>query len=435
MRRSVRWSVLAFALIVPGAAWGSGYNIWEQSAVAMGMAGTGTAVVGDASAIFHNPAALTRLGKGWHGNGVFHLLHATTSFAGVDPKPGFGTIEEMEPGVFPIPNAYLARVEPNRWAIGIGAFAPFGLGVEWKDPTRFTGREIVTKADLKTVNGNATFAWAFNEQWSVGAGFDALLAEVELNRINRAPYPGSGGLVNVANVKLESDLTPGYGFNAGFAFTPSETWRFGAAYRSSIEVEIEDGKATFDQILANTGNAASDAVFNAQVAAGLPPDQAVGTTLKFPAIWSLGTAWKSGEWTAALDVNLMQWSIFDELALEFEQTPSVNSTIVEEYEDALQVRIGAEHRLEKWTYRFGYYFDQHAAPTESVSPLLPDTNRHGASVGASLPLGWGQGATLDAYELAVFPTRVDTKGVNRDDYNGHYRSFVNVLGIGLSIHF
>lgn len=435
MMGRTRWAAALLAVLVPGAAHASGYNIYEQGATAMGMAGAGTAATRNASAIFFNPAALPRLEKGTHVHGAFHLITTSTSFDGADPFSGAAVEEQMETGVFPIPNVYAAVVEPGRWALGAGVFPAFGLGVEWQDPLSFAARHVVTKADLRSIDANVTGAWAMNEQWSIGAGFDARFAEVELSRIQRAPYLGTGPLVNVADVHLSSDYTPGYGWNAGLAFVPNERWRFGATYRSAIEVEIDDGEAEFTQIPVNTGNPAGDAAFNAFVAANLPPDQAVGTTLKFPAIWSAGAAWTRDAWTFAADLNLLQWSIFDELRLEFEDTPSSNQTIEEDYEDAIQVRLGAEHRLANWTYRFGYYFDQHAAPSESVSPLLPDTNRHGVSVGFSFPLPWGEGTSLDLYELAIFPTRVSTEGVNRDNFDGSYGSFVNSVGVGLNLRF
>jgi len=426
LSRSARTAALLAVLLVPGAAHAAGYSIYEQGARALGMAGANTASVNDASAVFYNPAALTQLkGKQLYVGGAW--LTTSNSFAGVDPYPGLGTTEEMESGHFFPPQAYWTNHigKSEKLAYGVGVNAPFGLGVNWKDPETFTGRERVTKALLQTINTNLSLAYAISPRWSLAVGANALFAKVELNSIKT--FVTDGGLaVNVAKAKLTSDFTPGYAFNGGVLFTPSDRWRFGLTYRSETEVDIEDGKAEFTQILSG------DPLFDGTIAAGLPSDQSVATTLKFPALWSFGAAWNpTPSWTWEVDGNWHQWSAFDELALTFKADPSLDQTVTENYKDQFQLRVGAEHRLENYHYRLGYYFDQAAAPTESVTPLLPDANRHGATLG----LGWKMGKwNVDVYNLFLFVEKRSTDGIERDNYNGVYKAYVNSLGASLAYH-
>ncbi len=116
--------------------------------------------------------------------------------------------------------------------------------------------------------------------------------------------------------------------------------------------------------------------------------------------------------------------------LRFSQTSSANQTLVEDYDDSWQFRFGAEHRLPKYAYRFGYYYDQAAAPEASLTPILPDASRHGATLGLGCKLGRDQRWTVDLYELALFVEKRSTS-VERDGFNGEYKSFVNAAGIGL----
>lgn len=423
-------AVLLAATLVPGLAHAAGYALYEQGAAAIGMAGAQTASVHDASAAFFNPAALVRLeGKEIYFGGTWLSTH--NSFAGVDPYPGFGTSEEMETGNFFPPTVYWSNHFAKRWAYAASFNAPFGLGVSWKDPENFTGREQVTKADLRGFNTGLNVAWAASEKLSFGAGANMLIAGVTINNIQTKVIPGGGGgKANVAKVKLEGSNKLGYGWNLSTLWTPADEWKFGLSYRSNVDVDVDDGKATFTQM--PTG----DSLFDAAVAAGLPSNQDdVHTKLHFPALLSVGAAWHpSPDWTWEADFNWTQWSVFDSLTLKFPSDPSLDQSLPETYHNSVRFSVGGEHRLAKYAYRFGYYFDQAAAPTESVTPLLPDANRHGGSLGFSKNLGSKQQWTLDVYELLIFFENKSTEGQNRDGYNGTYKAFVNAAGLSLAYH-
>jgi long-chain fatty acid transport protein len=428
MRRTrdvVLAAVLAAAML-PAAARGAGYGIYEQGPKGMGMAGAATASIDDPSALWFNPARITRL-EGLQIQAGANLLTPTTSFAGVNPYPGFGVQEEMKTKPFTPFSAYLTRRFEGPWAVGVGVMTPFGLGVEWQDPDEFTGRYIVTRADLQTVNGTLCVAWQATPNLSVAGGGNMLYTNVELNRRTLVSAPGGGGgQVDVADVHLQSDWKGAYGYNLALAWTPDPKLDIGFGYRSKI-VQDTEGDAEFDQIL--TGNAS----FDAAVAASLPSDQGVSTVLRFPAIWQVGAALHPNEdWTLEGDIVVTEWSVFEDLPLRFDD-PSINTTIVEEYNDTIAFRFGAENEVDDdWAYRFGYYFEQQAAPSASVSPLLPDSERHGVTLGLSFAFPWLGADRIDLYNLALFTPNVSTEGENRDGFDGEYKSFVNVFGLALT---
>lgn len=421
--RVVRALALA-ALLAPAAAFAAGYGIYEQGAAALGMAGAYAASAHDATAQFYNPAALTRLeGKQLSLGGTW--LTTRTSFAGVAPYPGFGVSEEMKSGNFFPPTIYWTNHFAQNWAYGVGVNAPFGLGIEWKNPETFTGRDRVTKANLQTIDGSFSLAWQRSPKLSLAVGANARFAKVELNNI--ATFTGSGGgQINVSSAKLENDFTPGFGWHAALLRDFATNWKLAVTYKSEVTVKVDDGRATFTQI--PTGNPALDAV----VLAGLPPSQAVKTELVFPAQSVIGLAWNPmPNWTYEIDGVWTGWSAFQKLPLDFATTNSLDTELIEDYSDQWAIRVGAEHRLTNYTYRLGYYYDSAAAPPESVTPLLPDANRHGATVGLGMQRGnW----TIDAYNLFLFVEKRSTEGRERDGFDGVYKSYVNALGANLTYH-
>jgi long-chain fatty acid transport protein len=193
-----------------------------------------------------------------------------------------------------------------------------------------------------------------------------------------------------------------------------------------------DGRADITQF--PTGDPEVDAV----VSATLPPDQGASTVIRLPSIAALGVAWNWGSaWTFEGDAVLTAWSVFEDIPIYFQSSTSSNRRIVQDYKDSFQFRVGAEHRLRAFTYRFGYYYDEAAAPTESLSPTLPDADRHGATLGIGLGFGQDRRLTLDLYQLALFVQNRNTdgvngEGVNRDGYEGEYKSFASATGLSLA---
>ena len=436
MRRP--WTLLAIAvamaLLLPTLARATGYAIYEQGAAALGMAGASTASVKDASAVFFNPAALARLeGTRFYVGGS--ALAPITSVTGVGTadgaRPEYGVTEEMVKQVFFPPTIYATHRLMKGLGFGIGVNSPYGLGVEW-DADEFSGRYIATKVDLQTLNGSACLAWAPNDQWSFAGGADAMFAKVLLNKRTLYSNPMLGiSDLDIIETEMTSDFVPGYGWNAAVLYTPAAQWRLGAFYRSKVVVHVDDAEADFTQIL--TGITAVDAY----VTSILPPDQPGSTVLRFPALWSAGVAFDpEPDWTVEADFLWYEWSVFTDLPINLETTPALSSTRVEDYEDSWQVRVGAEHRRGDLAYRVGYYFDKSPAPGYAVSPLLPDADRIGVSLGVGWAFGPEKNWTLDAYGLGLFLNR--RCGFTEDpydDFQGDYETFTGMFGLGLGYRF
>jgi long-chain fatty acid transport protein len=143
-----------------------------------------------------------------------------------------------------------------------------------------------------------------------------------------------------------------------------------------------DGDARLTQI--STGNAQFDAALRAQLP--FERDLPVATNIEFPDQASLGLAFAlTQNLLLETDFNWTGWSSFQEVPIEFTggATNSLPDTVIpEEWEDANNYRLGLRWNASPTTqWRFGYVFDESPQPEESVSPLLPDADRNGITVG------------------------------------------------------
>jgi long-chain fatty acid transport protein len=412
--------------LAPARAQAAGFALFEQGARGLGFAGAYTAQASDPSAIFHNPAGLAFL----RGTQVYvggTLVRPTSEFRGAAPFPGSSVTEEGNAGIAVPPAAYISHTLGERWAVGLGVNVPFGLTSSWEDPDRYTGRYISTRAELRGFSINPTLAWRAGERFALGAGLDLRLSSVKLFRRVPVVNPFTQRVFDAAEVTLSSDTATGVGFNAGLLAKLTDGLSFGASYRHKVAIDYE---GTADFLLRSSGNAQLDARVRQVLPEGAVP---VTTSIEFPAFASVGVAYRWTRWVVEADVNWYGWSSFDRLPLTLEGRPDLSEEILEEYDDSFQYRLGLERTLgDRWAVRAGYFFDESPSPPESVSPLLPDADRHGIALG----LGFKSGSvTVDAGSWFILSPERSTEGVNRDQYNGTYRNRAFTLGVSVGYVF
>ncbi|MEO8277283.1 MAG: outer membrane protein transport protein [Thermoanaerobaculia bacterium] len=420
--------ILASALLATGlVAQGSplraaGFSIFEQGTKAMGMAMAFTAQADDPSAIFYNPGGVAFLDGQHFSLGLTVVTSTEGDFKGANPSPGASARGEQEPLFETPPHFYWTRQINERWRFGLGLTSPFGLTTEWKNPDTFPGRYLSTKAALRTFDLNPTLAWQATPKLGVGFGVLVRFSDVELERFAPQRSPINGQLVNVGQVHLESDLNEGYGFTVGVLHKWNESFSWGLSYRSKVKVDYE-GDGRFSQILTGLPP------FDAAIARAIPfgQDLPIKTNIEFPDSASLGLAFAlSATSKFEIDVNWTGWSSFDAVPLQFTENPQFSQTLPEHWEDAMNYRLGfrwAQGATGEW--RVGAYYDETPQPELYVSPLLPDANRTG------LTLGWGHrfstGKTLD---LAVLYLPFDERKVrtNANNFLGDYNTTAWLFG-------
>ncbi|HVG25936.1 MAG TPA: outer membrane protein transport protein [Thermoanaerobaculia bacterium] len=415
--------------VVTGAsAFGAGFSIFEQGAKASGMAGAYVATADDPSAIFYNPAGIAQQRELSVLAGAT-FINFTNEFTG-DPNSEYtsGTTGQYARHTFVPPNVYATLPIGSNLTVGVGTFAAFGLRTDWEDP--WVGRFLSRDADLKTVSVQPTVAWqSTNGHIAVGAGVEYRRARVILNQNIALPFlnPFTGRVTDVGNARLASDYGSDIGWNVGVLFKPSDRLRFGASYRTDMDIEL-DGDADFTQI--STGNAQLDAA----VAQTFPHDDQITTVFPFPAIAAVGVAFSPSERVdVEFDITHMTWSRFEALDVQFVNQPARSFVREQNWDDSSAYRLGANiAATPAWDVRLGAVYDENPQPVEAVSPLLPDSDRIGATIGA----GYHHGPFIVDGALFVlhFKDR-STQGRNPEGFDGTYETDAVLWSFNLGYRF
>lgn len=400
-----------------------------QGARATGMGLAFTAVANDPSAIFYNPAGL-----GWQKHfetqvGGSFLSKVKGDFQGASPYPGAGTTEKEHKTTFVLPTLYAVAPLTSDINFGVGIFAHYGLGFRWDNAETFSGRFIAQNAVIQSTDINPVLSFQATPSVAIAVGADYRVSKVMLERNQPAVNPFTNSVVDVAHVKLNSDLTDnhGWGWNAGILVRPIPQFSVGAAYRSKIKVDYR-GTAKFEQ--RPTGNAAFDAIVASQLPQGSHP---VRTSIEFPSSVNLGAAVTlPGDFTVSGEADWTEWKKFNELKITFPDLVGRDLDRITAWSNSWAYRIGVEKKLAKLAVRAGYYRDKTPQPTEDVGPILADSDRDAFTVGLGYDADrWG----VDVSDLYLKLKNRDTRGRSNDAFYGVYKEAVNVFAVSLRVAF
>ena len=209
------------------------------------------------------------------------------------------------------------------------------------------------------------------DELSVSAGLDIVFGNITLQRYVRMfDSEGSPG-IEAAKTSIEGTSNVAYGFTASLQYR-TEDLGLGFLYRHSVENKLENADATFSYL----------DTYARPVAEAKLVNQNVNSSITFPNFFSVGIYYKFLEnFGAEADFMWYNWSVFDTLSLVFDD-PDLNTDIPEDYENSIQFRLGLHYDFaQDWQIRAGYIYDQTPQPIQSVSPLLPDNDRHDFSIG------------------------------------------------------
>lgn len=371
------------------------------------------AVADDPSAIAHNSAGLgfqngSRIYSG--GTGVT----SQTLFRGAD-----GSSEKSDFQIFFPPHLYASSdLHTDTVAIGLGIFSPFGIGGrKWSEEGAF--RYISTESYIATLAVNPVFAWRPIPALSLAAGVNYLWT------LNRMEKMVDQSLLASGDGKMRFDGDgDGWGWNLGLLWRVTDQVRVGAAYRSSIDVDLT-GKIDVERIAPALQSVFGGSSFT------------TGATMRvtFPPIVTFGIAWQwAPSWTLVAEAEWSGWSTFDHQRICIQnRIPAAGVDDIEislDWEDSWIFKLGAEYRMtNRLALRSGYAYVTSPVPERTLAPSNPDAEQHYITLGAGYTVGR---LTIDAfYSFGLYKERE----VNNDITSGTYSTDSHFLGISLGWSF
>jgi long-chain fatty acid transport protein len=420
------WAGAACLMLAPATGWGAGFGLFEHGARAMALGGAFGATADDPTAMYFNPAGIAFLPGMQFAIGTT-LITESSKFSGANPYPGQGYSVDMKKQIFVPSHVYVTgEITPDlHW--GMGVYNPFGLGTWW--PDEYAGKFISKRVDLKVFDFIPTLAYKFSDNLAVGVGADYFYSILSLTQSLGSINPYTQQEAEVGQVHLSTDPKGGWGWHGALLAKMEGGFSLGLTYRSEVKIDYK-GTASFIQF--PTGYPDFDAIVRGSLPFAHPPTAM--TSITYPSQERVAVAWHGGALGVEVDWVRDGWSSFKDLPITVVGYPLLSQTRVENYKDSDNWRLGIEYRTSpSWAWQLGYVHDKNPVPDASVSPLLPDADRTGYSIGASL--NFSPKSRLDvSYMYLPFKDR-STNGVSSDNYNGSYKTTANLLAFTWSYKF
>jgi long-chain fatty acid transport protein len=390
-------------------AFAGGFQLNAQGQRQLAMGHTGTGLLIDGAFVFFNPGAGIFLDRKFTITAGVSFLKPRVAYA--EPSPGIYTAEMVHNTGTPF--ELYASWRTGRWAASVGVYTPFGSRAQWEDDWK--GQFLIREINLKTIFIQPTATFRVNEYIGIGAGFIYATGNFQLRK--GVPVQNQSGAYGEGN--LDGDAS-GYGYNVGIYFRANEVWSAGISYRSAVSVAVKNGSAEFS------------------VPSSLAeyfPTTTFTTALKLPQVFSAGVGFSTGKWKIAADANIVGWSSYDSLRIDFADNTDKLEDIASArmYKNSWIARIGFQYQPNGRIFlRAGCYFDKSPVPDGYLTPETPDADRIGVTAGATVVIG--KNLSLDASFLFV-------EGMKRTDTNietqfsGTYKSRLVAPGFGFNYQF
>jgi len=398
--KQCRYLILLLLTSAIDSLYAEGYRNPPPTAEAISKSGANYVFADDASAMFFNPANLgfqTNLSI-VAGGTLAHTENTFTHTTGIK-------IDADDPWQM-LPNIFASTpLGQSKFAAGIAITTPYGQSIEWdrSDILAITPpfNVPIYEARIMLADINPTIAFKISDQVAIGAGLDIFASTLEFD-----------AAFGPAKADVDADGV-GIGANIGIAVNITDNQRLALTYRSPVKVNYEGDLDT-----TGVGPFVSDAF---------------DMDIKYPTIIGIGYGIELFDDRLKLEANLewLEWSLNDTQTADLGVNGKLH--LVNKWDNTCTFSIGGEWQFaENWVFRTGYAFLESPIPDETISPLLPDADRHVLSFGLSYTY---KHHTLDiAYSFSFYEER-DNRANTLSAYPGKYDIDSDLLGLTYSMIF
>jgi long-chain fatty acid transport protein len=417
--------VAAALLAAGGTAHAAAFAINEQSARGMAMGGAFTGIANDPSAGWYNPAGLATL-TGLSMEAGVTMITPGASYTGIAPGTSTEVTVDALRNYFWLPNMHVGYRIHDRVAAGLSVYVPFGLTMEWPltvdvngTETPWWGRGLIKMISLETVNINPMIAIKLHDRIFVGGGVSVAMGAVTLER----KVTLSSSAADDIDVELSGDDVSVTG-NAGVLIKVlPNLLNVGVSFRGGASFTFT-GNAAF------TKNGSSDAVPTSLRSRLVDGKVEAGIDLPHVITFGVG-AFPLESLTIGFAFDVVTWSSYDKLAIDFVDNPELSSSEPKEWNNAVGIRVGAEYDVLPYLpVRVGFIFDQSPTVAHTIGPELPDADRYEFCFGLGYTSSFGVNFDL-AYQYIITGDITPAEGA---PLLGTYTSDGHLLGLSLGYH-
>lgn len=386
-------AVLAAVSAFAGTAQAGGFQLTEQSALALGRAYAGVGVDGtDISGVYYNPATMVlHTGTKVQGGGV--IVGLNLDYADKDNEANDQNGRGAEKFV---PHGFIShQINDSTW-VGLSITVPFGMSTEYSE--NWGRKNHGTDAEIMVIDFNPNVAWKLNDKFSIGAGISLQYADASL---------GLGADVVREDLKINDSIrgelevdTFAWGWNVGMMWRPVDTIRVGLSYRSEVRHNAEG-----DLWVKGTGKGMSplDAIkgkYDGSVEMSAPAWAMLSAAWDVNDMLSLYAMARWTDWSSFKELNIESTGlsnringIIQDLPPESQKSlaPLINGIhnqmthIQNNWKDTYLGAVGADLRVNDfWTLRGGIAYETSPIDRpENRMAIIPDANRWWFAVGSS----------------------------------------------------